>query len=171
MEPLSLAHSGGMFELWSDAEVCRFSGTVIDYDGNVIDVPAATSAQSDRIIDFWLNAANAGWGLRWAVLREGSEAVFAGTVGFNSLQGCAELAYHLLPRHWGNGIMTEASEAAIQWVRGTGVREIEAFIEPENTPSRALAGRLGMAPTTAFSDGAQRHWMALPAGSGAPGRP
>lgn len=156
-----MEHSQGMFDLWSDADVCKFSGTVTDHDRNVIEMPAATPVQSDLIIEFWLMAATDGWGFRWAVLLPDSEDAFAGTVGFNSITDCSEIAYHLLPRHWGKGIMTEASEAAIQWQRSNGASEIEAFIEPGNTPSIALARRLGMAATDTFSDGAQRYRMSL----------
>lgn len=64
MEPISFSYSQEMFELWSDAEVCKFSGAVKD-----------------------------------------------------SLENCSEIAFHLLPKHWGKGIMTEASQAAIEWRR------------------------------------------------------
>ncbi len=155
-----MVHSKGMFDLWSDAEVCRYSGPVTDYDGNSIAMPAATKADSDLIIDFWRRAANHGWGFRWAMVMAGP-GEFTGTIGFNSLGECSEIAFHLLPRHWGKGLMTEASNAAIQWRRSLGVSEIDAFIEPENSPSIALAERLGLKPTNEFTRGAQRYRMAV----------
>lgn len=160
IEPISMQHSNGMFDLWSDADVCRYSGTVTDYDRNVIDMPAKTLVDSDLIIDFWLKAAKDGWGFRWAVVLTNT-ADFVGTVGFNSLTQCSEIAYHLLPQHWGKGVMTEATKAAIQWRRDEGALEIEAFVEPENAPSIALAERLGMEATDDFSEGAQRYRMTL----------
>lgn len=161
LEPLCDTHSDGMFRLWSDPLVCRYSGTVTDYDRNVIQMPASTRASSDRIIEFWIRAAQDGWGFRWAVIVSCTDE-FAGTVGFNSLGGCSEIAYHLLPRQWGRGVMFEASRAAVDWRRDHGASEIEAFIEPENAASIALAVRIGMRATDAFSaDGAQRYRMAV----------
>lgn len=161
LEPLSTSHSPGLFDLWSDAEVCRYAGTVRDHDGKVIDMPAASRAESDRILDFWLKAAADGRGFRWAALLRASRESFAGTIGFNALGDCAEIAFHLLPRYWGRGLMTEASAAAIAWQRGNGASEIEAFIEPENAASIALALRLGMSATEAYSQGARRYRLAV----------
>ena len=156
--PITMADSAGMFELWSDAAVCQYSGIVRDYDGNVIAMPAASIDDSDRIIDFWIRARADGWGFRWSVILD---QAFAGTVGFNSLGVCAEIAYHLCPSAWGNGVMTEASRAAIDWVRDGGTTTVEAFIEPENAPSIALARRLGLAATGEYSEGAERYVVAL----------
>lgn len=83
LEPISLLHSKGMFELWSDADVCKYSGTVADYHGNAIEMPATSCANSNLIIDFWLQAATDNWGFRWAILKMDSES-FVGTIGFNS---------------------------------------------------------------------------------------
>ena len=161
MAPLSMAHSAGVFELWSDPDVCRYSGIVKDYTGNVIPMPAATSKDSDRIIAFWIRAAEDGWGFRWAVSLDADSSRFVGMIGFNSLTVRAEIAYHLLPAHWGEGLMTEAAEAAINWLRTNGSTELEAFIEPENTASAALAERLGMVRTGQFSAGAEQYLASI----------
>jgi len=69
------------------------------------------------------------------------------------------------PDHWGRGIMTEAAHAAIAWRKHPGtsdsLTELEAFIEPGNTGSIALAERLGMHATPDFSDGAQRYLVSV----------
>ncbi len=156
LEPLSIAHSAGMFDMWRHAEVQRFSGRAEDEDGVEIDMPARTSKDSDRLIRFWLQAARAGWGFRWAIVLR-VEQVFIGHIGFNSLAACSEIAYHLNPKHWGGGLMTEAAKAAIAWRGANGGEEIEAFIEPANLSSIALALRLGMRATSSMSDGAQRY--------------
>ena len=157
LAPLADADSAGMYALWSDPAVCEYSGTVRDYAGNVIDMPARTREASDRIIDFWQRAAADGWGFRWAVSLEGE---FTGTVGFNSLRECAEIAYHLRPTFWGRGIMQEAATAAIAWL-GDRATAVEAFIEPDNQASIALAIRLELHATPTFSEGAQRYVRSL----------
>ena len=158
LEPISLLHSKGMFDLWSSANVCKYSGEVKDSKGNIIEMPAKSSADSDLIIEFWLQAAKDNWGFRWAILDLESRK-FMGTIGFNSLTDCSEIAYHLIPKHWGKGIMTEASITAIAWSKTNGAHAIEAFVDPDNLKSILLLLRLGMTAGSDFSDGAQRYYM------------
>ncbi len=160
--PLSFAHSDGMFALWSDPLVCEYSGEVQDAAGNALPMPAAQVAVSDRIIDFWITAAEQGWGFRWAVLLVGSET-FTGTLGFNALAPCAELAYHQLPEHWGQGYMGEAAAVSLTWVQQAyQATAVDAFIEPANAASVALVKRLGFVATAEFSAGAQRFLRPFP---------
>lgn len=156
LEPISMAHSAGMFDLWSDEQVIKYSGAVSDYNGNAIMMPANSCNQTDLIIDFWIKAAKEGWGFRWAIMLANSQNNFVGTFGFNSLSDSYEIAYHLLPKYWGKGIMSEASKAAIEWAYFRGATSIEAFIEPENELSIAFINRLGMHPTGEFVDGAEK---------------
>lgn len=157
LTPLGAAHAEGMYSLWSDPEVCRYSGPVSDYDGKPLAMPVSRIEESNKLIEFWLRAQADGWGFRWALTLKDS-GVFAGTAGFNSIGECSEYAYHLLPAHWGKGLMREASDAALQWVgRSKASLEVEVFIDPNNTPSIALVQRLGFRPTGEFSDGAQRY--------------
>lgn len=80
-----------------------------------------------------------------------------GAVGFNSLGACAEYASHLLPRYWHRGLMSEALQAAFEWVRSTGCAELEAFIEPANSNSIAFAERNGFRSTEQVVDLAVRY--------------
>lgn len=156
LEPFSVEHSEGMFSLWSNPEVCRYSGPINDYEMNPVTSPAESVEDSDKILEFWLKAREEGWGFRWAlVLRHSKE--FIGIAGFNSLGRCSEYAYHLHPNHWGKGLMTEASKMALQWISGQDCVEVEAFIDPENARSIALAERLGFRITGDFSEGARRY--------------
>ena len=155
LEPLGPRHSAGMFLLWSREQVCRHSGPARDWDGNAIVLPATSTADSDKIIDFFERMAALGSGFRWALVRRDTDK-FVGTVGFNSLAPIAELAFHLRPEFWGQSLMREAVEAALAWSRKSGRPLVEAFIEPENTASVGLARRLGFASTGLFHDGAER---------------
>jgi ribosomal-protein-alanine N-acetyltransferase len=155
LEPLSLRHSRGMFLMWSREEVCRYSGPASDLNGDPIPLPAESAADSDRIIEFFEHMAAVGGGFRWALVTR-QEREFAGAVGFNRLRPSAELAFHLRPEFWGQGLMREAAEAALDWVRRRSDAPVEAFIEPLNTASAALARRLGFAPTGALRDGTEQ---------------
>lgn len=161
LEPLSKVHSQGMFDLWSDPAVCEYAGIVRDCDQKVISTPTKTRSDSDRIIDFWQQAAFDGWGFRWALVLSEPQGAFVGTLGFNALTECAEIAFHLLPAYWGRGFMAEAARAAIAWLNMRGATHLEAFIDPENTASIMLARQLGMDASCTFSEGAQRYLMPL----------
>lgn len=46
LEPLSLDHSAGMFSMWREPAVCRFSGVAYDSEGRRIGLPATSAAES-----------------------------------------------------------------------------------------------------------------------------
>ena len=159
LEPLGFAHSVGMFAMWSQAEVCRYSGPAADYDGAPIRLPAETAADSDGIIDFFVRSAADGTRFRWAVRLEGA---FVGAIGFNALGPCSEIAFHQRPEFWGRGLMAEAATAALDWLRGRpDAVEVEAFVDPANLGSIRLTERLGMRPTGEAVDGADRYLIGL----------
>lgn len=147
LEPLGAAHSPGMFALWSQAAVCLYAGPAVDAAGALIPLPAVTPADSDRILDFFVRRAAIGLGFRWAML-DRTHGRFLGAVGFNHLSPVAELAYHLHPEAWGQGLMSEAAAAALSWLRATAPgREVEAHIDPQNAGSIRLAESLGFRAT------------------------
>jgi len=159
--PLCAEHRDGVRALWSQPAVARHSGRVLDQFGIPIMMPMTSVEDADRLIAFWEKARADEWGCRWAVLL-GSAQAFAGMVGFNALRPNAEIAYHLHPDYWGQGMMLEACEAALQWcLSGGGVERVDAFVEPANGRSIALAGRLGMSATGEMSEGAERYSRVL----------
>jgi RimJ/RimL family protein N-acetyltransferase len=141
--PLSRDHRDGMFALFADPEVCRFSGRARDAQGQEIVLPVTVRADSDRIVALFLaGAAQGGW-FRWAVLRR-EDRRFLGAAGFNRLGEVSEIAYHLLPEFWGSGVMREAAGAALEWVGARpGHRTVEAKIQKGNRRSVALAASIG----------------------------
>ena len=158
---LSPVHEAGMFALWSNPDVCRHSGPITDYDGKAIPSPMRTIDDSNRLIDFWLRAADAGWGFRWALISRETGA-FMGATGFNALGPCSGYACHLHPDYWGQGLMSEASLAAIDWRLQPGscadiCTSLDAEIAPDNTASIKLAERLGLRATDEYIDGHRRY--------------
>ena len=160
LEPMSLAHSQGMFEMWCQPAVQEYSGPAKDVYGDIIQLPARTPRDSDKLICFWEKAAMDGWGFRWVLLLKDDNSL-VGHIGFNSLSPCSEIAYHMNPKYWGQGYMTEAAKAALEWRKAGGATGVEAFIDPRNTNSIAVAFRLGMNATNDFSEGARRYRMSL----------
>lgn len=150
-------HSKGMYDLWSRPEVCEHAGEAVDLHGNPIRLPAQSSEDSDKIIEFFRHAEQAGTGFRWAVIAK-EEPTFVGAAGFNSLDECAEIAYHLHPAYWGAGLMSEACRAALSWITEVhGSDSIEAYVDPENAASIRLLQRLGFQAKGYFRDGAERY--------------
>lgn len=154
LEPLAARHSRGMFELWSREEVCRYSGSARDAEGQLIALPASNPTDSDRILDFFVRRAEAGLGFRWAMITEVDE-VFIGALGFNHLGACPELAWHLHPDAWGKGFMMEACREALAWLADAS--QVQAFIDPANTASIRMAERLGFRETDDMAEGARRY--------------
>jgi RimJ/RimL family protein N-acetyltransferase len=81
----------------------------------------------------------------WAVeLKE--TGTFVGTVGFSEPEGWPgfELAWTLVPRHWGNGYATEAARAALDHAFAVWQKDrVISLINPENLRSIRVAERLG----------------------------
>ncbi len=138
-------HSEGMYELWSEPGVCRYSGPAVDANGQTIELPAPSRAESDRLLAYWLHRARARDGFRWAVVDSANET-FIGAAGFNALGESAEYAYHLIPRFWGRGLAQEAARLAIGWAFENGATVVECFVEDANARSIRLLERLGFEP-------------------------
>ena len=136
---------------------------MVDYHGNVLDTPCTTVGQSDKIIEFWDQAARDDWGFRWSILQfESGSATFMGMVGFNSISPVAEIAYHLQPDFWGKGYMLEATMTAIEWARANLRSDrIEAFIEDDNVKSIRLAMRLGLVATGRYKERSQQYLLVV----------
>ena len=55
-----------------------------------------------------------------------------------------EVGWTIVREHWGRGLATEGASAALDWVFDhAGWTEVVHCIDPANTPSIAVAGRLG----------------------------
>ena len=155
LEPFARHHSGGVFALWSNAEVCRYSGEAHDWEGRPIDLPARFPSDSDRILDFFMRRAAEGTGVRWEVVSKNGDLCL-GAVGLNAVTPTAELAYHFHPDHWGLGYATEACTAVLEWCRSKRPdTTIEAFVDAENVASVHLIQRLGFEETVTLRDGAR----------------
>jgi RimJ/RimL family protein N-acetyltransferase len=103
--------------------------------------------------DAWRNMASlvGHWSLRgygmWVVERK-SDGAFLGRVGMNNPEGWPglEVGWTLGKEHWGQGYATEAARVAMRYAFLTQpVDKIISVIHIENTPSQAVATRLGEA--------------------------
>jgi [ribosomal protein S5]-alanine N-acetyltransferase len=85
----------------------------------------------------------------WAIMhrRTGS---FAGMINYHHREPRnrkLELGWILVPAYWRQGLMAEAAHAVVgHCFVNMATDRIEAFIEPENVASLALAAKLGFSP-------------------------
>lgn len=107
----------------------------------------------DKILAYLGHWALNGFG-RWAVVEKASGRMI-GRTGFldapDEWPG-TELGWTFLREMWGKGYATEAAIAARDFGFGTlGMERVFSMIHPENTPSQAVARRLGETPWKPFT--------------------
>lgn len=85
------------------------------------------------------------------VLETREKKAFAGFVGLNHpnfnahFMPCVEVGWRLAHKFWGQGIATEAAQAALKFAfRELKLNEVVSFTVPANRRSRAVMERLGM---------------------------
>ncbi|HET7445522.1 MAG TPA: GNAT family N-acetyltransferase [Solirubrobacterales bacterium] len=135
LRPLALADLDALVELQAEPEVSRFMG-----------------AYGRAELSAWVGSVRKEWASRghgrMAIVERGSGR-FVGRTGMRHWPEFdeVELGWALSPEVRGRGYATEAAGACLEW----GLRELEveyvtAMIDPDNSPSIAVAERLGMQP-------------------------
>ena len=132
--------AAGLAEVNADPEVVSFLN-----DGVPLTV-VETRLVSDRVLEHWETFH---FGL-WAVeeKRSGQLLGFAGVchpLWFPEWESAVEVGWRLRRDAWGHGYATEAGRAALDaGLEERGLKEIVAFVHPDNNRSAAVARRLGM---------------------------
>lgn len=136
LRAITLDDANDMFRIMSDPRVMRYFGsdpmTSIDQA-----IDRAQGIQSAFIEQS---------GVRWAITgREDGQLI--GTCGFWRLikeHFRAEIGYELAPARWGQGVMTEAVGAMLDFgFAHMGLHSVEAQIDPANIGSRRVLEKLG----------------------------
>ena len=88
------------------------------------------------------------WYAMWMIeLRDGTHI---GDLCFTGLRedGIAEIGYGILEEHQGQGYVTEAVRAAVDWaLQQPGVTPVEAETEPDNRASQRVLEKCGFLPS------------------------
>lgn len=131
-----LQDADDVFRILGDPQVTRYFGTL----------PMKTREEAVRRIASQQRAFDEGTGIRWAIV-DRRTGRYLGSCGFWRLvpeHSRAELGYELAPEAWGQGVMTEALAAVLEFgFGGMGLHSVEAHIHPENTGSRRVLEKLG----------------------------
>jgi RimJ/RimL family protein N-acetyltransferase len=135
LRPLTVADTDWWVRLHADEEVSRFVG------GYTWEQAAA------RLCDIERQWTERGYGLCAVELRGTGQVV--GRCGLNWWErfGETEIGWTFARAHWGRGYAVEAARAVLAWGFGSlGLELITAMIHHGNTPSFAVAHRLGFTP-------------------------
>ena len=135
LRPFSEDDVNPFFELSQDPDVMRYVG----------DRRVPTLQEAWRAVAGWVGH----WALRgygqWAIEERGGGQLIgrAGIINPAEWPG-PEVGYLLGRSWWGRGYATEGARAAMEWgFREIGFDELISLIDPANTPSMAVAMRLG----------------------------
>jgi ribosomal-protein-alanine N-acetyltransferase len=125
-----------MFRIRSDPKVMRYYGSN----------PINSLLDAQRIIDELQSAFHNQLGIRWMIALPDKDEMI-GSCGFWRIlkpHYRAEVGYDLAPEYWGQGVMSEALEAILDWgFRQMGLNSVEAQIDPENLGSRRVLEKCG----------------------------
>lgn len=109
---------------------------------------AKSRDEVQRWID-WSRANYAKFGFGLWVIEDRTTGAFIGDCGltWQNVDGedVLEVGYHVLPKHSGQGLASEAAAACLRFgFENTDAPMITAIINPDNTASRRVAERIGM---------------------------
>jgi [ribosomal protein S5]-alanine N-acetyltransferase len=136
LRAVTLDDVADMFRVMSDPQVTRYFGAL----------PMATPAEAQERVQMIQTAFQKQDGVRW-VIADRASGQLIGTGGFWRLlkpHDRAEIGYELAPEWWGQGVMTEALGAMLQFgFTRMGLHSVEAQIHPANSGSRRVLEKLG----------------------------
>ena len=136
LEPVGLQHTQALHEVFADAEAMRFWH----------EAPHASDERTRTMIGALVGGTERAWAL---LPREGGGAI--GLVYYLGNPGAPGMGYILSPRHWRQGLMSEAVEAALAYGFETlKLDRVELWIDARNVPSQRLAERAGFRRRGAF---------------------
>ncbi len=134
-------------EYAQDAEVTRFLPWKPHKD------ITETQAFMQRCREVW----DAGQAFPFAIVRK-EDGPLMGMIELRVDGHRADIGYVLAKRHWGNGYVTEAARAVVQWAASQpGIRRVWAYCDVENRASQRVMEKAGME-----REGVIRRWATVP---------
>jgi ribosomal-protein-alanine N-acetyltransferase len=135
LRQISADDRDGIFRNFSDPEVAKW----------FFEEPYTRMEQVDEIIQAFSQEFEQGEGLTWAIALKGS-GEFVGTCGYGEVEvgSRGEIGFDLAKDHWGQGLMSEALQAAIDYgFERLGLGKVEAHTYAANARANRLLRKLG----------------------------
>jgi ribosomal-protein-alanine N-acetyltransferase len=132
LRPVVLEDEEELFRLWSDPDVVRYTSQT-----------ALLREQVNQMVGRWMHYGDEPGHGAWIVLAEGRVAGYA-FLRYLLETADTELGYGLDKSFWGQGYMTEAARALIDWSFAAGRTRIVAVAMPENVGSWRVMEKCGM---------------------------
>lgn len=136
LRQLSLLDARDVFEVFSNEEVTKY------YDLATF----TTIERAERFINRMNEKFATSEGIRWAIALRSTNRLI-GTCGYNAVYSSSRRAiigYELKQDHWGQGYMTEALHAMIEYgFVELQLNRLEAFVIPGNERSFQVLSKLG----------------------------
>lgn len=98
------------------------------------------------------------WYAIWMI--EGKDGTHMGDLSFKGLRpdGWVEIGYGINDEYRGQGMATEAVNAAAAWaLQQPGVTRVEAETEPDNVPSQRVLSKCGFVPSGVIGEEGPRY--------------
>ena len=98
------------------------------------------------------------WYAIWMI--EGKDGTHMGDLSFKGLRpdGWVEIGYGINDEYRGQGMATEAVNAAAAWaLQQPGVTRVEAETEPDNVPSQQVLSKCGFVPSGVIGEEGPRY--------------
>ena len=136
LRAVTLDDAADTFRIMSDPRVKRYFGSL----------PMTSLEEAVQRVHRIQTAFQEHSGIRWAIA-DRANGQLIGSAGFWRLikpHFRAEVGYELAPEWWGQGVMTEALSAVLDFAFASmGLHSVEAQIHPDNSGSRRVLEKLG----------------------------
>jgi RimJ/RimL family protein N-acetyltransferase len=141
LDPLEPSMALEMVDVLADPDLYR-------YTGGAPPCLADLRRRYDRQAAGWSDDRSERW-LNW-IIRRTDTNVAAGYLQATVSRSdwAADLAWVVGKPHQGHGFATEAAQAVVGWLAHHGVTRVTAHIGPANRASQAVAGKIGLVPSS-----------------------
>ncbi|MCO6060076.1 GNAT family N-acetyltransferase [Pseudomonas sp. MOB-449] len=135
---------------WRDDDLPAFAG--LNADPEVMrHFPACMSQEESAALAMRIRRHSLQYGFGQWVVEHRGDGGFVGVVGLQTVNfaehftPAVEIGWRLMPRYWGQGLASEAAQAALAFgFEALQLAEIVAFTVPANLRSQAVMQRIGM---------------------------
>ena len=135
LRPINLADLSEVYAKWGDnIGVSRYMSW-----------KSGNQAETKKFLGYAESAWNTGEEFTWAIALKSAPGDLIGSFGIRVRESDADFGYLLLPEFWGQGLIAEAGQPIIAWVRALSpIKRIWAVHHVDNPNSGRVMEKLGL---------------------------